>query len=194
MRCREVEANGARHHASTTAGWQVGLLRAVSQQIVWSGSLCVVELEEALDLCMTASEPCRRRWHRRRSGGMQTKSSLFGRNAMHNAHCAISIATLGYNERYDEYRNREHRWHKRITCKHQNANDKTDHILERPSSGTELHDHHTAPRGFWTLIALSKCYSTKASSQHLVMVACLQPNTMTPFHPGLQLPKEAGTG
>jgi hypothetical protein len=82
----------------------------------------------------------------------------------------------------------------RESRKHQNANDKPEHILEQHSSGTELPDRHTAPTGFWMLIALSKCHSTKASSQHSVMVACLQPNTMTPFHPGLRLPKEAGTG
>ena len=143
---------------------------------------------------MTASEPCRRRWHCRRSYIMQTKSSLFGRNAMHHIHCAISVATLGFNERHDEHRNRWDCWHKRITCEHQNTNDKTEHILEQHSSGTELHDHHTAPRGFWMLIALSKCHPTKASSQHLVMVACPQPNTMTPFYPGLQTAERSRNG
>jgi hypothetical protein len=34
MRCREFEANWGRRHGSTAAGWQDGLLRAVSQQIV----------------------------------------------------------------------------------------------------------------------------------------------------------------
>jgi hypothetical protein len=78
----------------------------------------------------------------------------------------------------------------RESRKHRNANDKTEYILEQHSSGTELPDRHTAPTGFWMLIALSKCHSTKASSQHLVMVACLQPNTMTPFHPGFDCRKK----
>jgi hypothetical protein len=38
-------------------------------------------------------------------------------------------------------------WHKRITRKYQNANDKTENNLEQQSSGTELHAHHMAPRG-----------------------------------------------